>query len=206
MNKRTRGGPPQRRLAKAAIRPSILVFTEGKKTEPIYLNYWRRVHRQQVLVDVSDEHGPPLTLVKRAVAQRATDERQARYGKGAAYSEYWCVFDIDEHPDVRIALELAESKGIQVAVTNPCVELWFLLHFEDQRAAIDRVEAQRKIRDLLRFEKVPTHQVLEDLVVRYVDARRRAIALDTKHELDGSPYRSNPSSEVWHLVDRMSRT
>jgi hypothetical protein len=143
MNKRTRGGPPQRRLAKAAIRPSILVFTEGKKTEPIYLNYWRRVHRQQVLVDVSDEHGPPLTLVKRAVAQRA---------------------------------------------------------------AIDRVEAQRKIRDLLRFEKVPTHQVLEDLVVRYVDARRRAIALDTKHELDGSPYRSNPSSEVWHLVDRTSRT
>jgi hypothetical protein len=142
MNKQTRGGPPQRRLAKAAIRPSILVFTEGKKTEPIYLNYWRRVHRQQVLVDVSDEHGPPLTFGQ--TGRRAASRHR-------------------------------------------------------------RVEAQRKIRDLLRFEKVPTHQVLEDLVVRYVDARHRAIALDTKHELDGSPYRSNPSSEVWRLVDRMSR-
>jgi hypothetical protein len=54
------------------------------------------------------------------------------------------MFDIDEHLNVPRAVELTASSGVTVCVTNPCVELWFLLHFQDQNAAIDRHDAQRK--------------------------------------------------------------
>lgn len=172
-----RGGEPKRKVSDTAKRRSILVFTEGKKTEPIYLTHWNRAYRERVIVTIDDFHGAPLSLVQRAVARRAADFKAARRRRGDAYIEYWRVFDIDEHPNVARALELAVSSGVSVSVSNPCIELWFLLHFQGQTAAA--------------------------LASHYEDARGRAQALDRKHDLDGSPPRSNPSSEAWRLIERI---
>jgi hypothetical protein len=198
---RKRGGEPKRKASDAAKRRSILIFTDGQKTEPIYLTHWSRVYREHVLVTIDDFHGTPLALVRTAAARRDADLREARRGHGDAYSDYWCVFDIDEHPHVREALELATSNGIHVAVSNPCIELWFLLHFQDQHAAIHRHDAQRRSTEYLNCGKTPTSAALASLASQYEDARRRAQALDRKHDLDGSPARSNPSSEAWRLVE-----
>ena len=129
-----------------------------------------------------------------------------RRGRGDAYSEYWCAFDIDEHPNVARALELAASSGVKVCVTNPCIELWFLLHFQDQNAAIHRHDAQRKATDYLNCGKTPSSAALAALADKYEGARRRAQALDRKHDLDGSPPRSNPSSEAWRLIETIRQT
>jgi hypothetical protein len=198
-----RGGEPRRRVSRTAGRRSLLVFTEGLKTEPIYLNHWHRVYREQVIVTIDGFHGAPLQLVQKTAERRSTDLREQRRGRGDAYSDYWCVFDIDEHPHVEQALELAEESGINVASSNPCIELWFLLHFQDQHAVIDRGTAQRRARDLLGFDKVPTPDGLAKLQGLYEEARRRAQHLDKKHELDGSPSGSNPSSGVWCLIDKI---
>jgi hypothetical protein len=200
-----RGGGPSRLTpgAVAINRRSILIFTEGSKTEPIYLTHWQRLHRDRVSVAFDAFHGAPLQLVERAAARRAAELRKARHGGADAYDEYWCVFDVDEHPHIGRALDLAASNGISVAVTNPCIEMWFLLHFQDRGAAIDRGDAQRKSSDLLGCAKVPTPAALTDLVGRYEEARRRARALDSKHALDGSPALSNPSSGLWRLIDRI---
>jgi RloB-like protein len=187
--------------AAAFRRRSILVFTEGSKTEPMYLMHWQRLHRDRVSVAFDTFHGAPMQLVERAAARRAVD--LGRVPHRAVYDEYWCVFDVDEHPNVRRALDLAASNGIGVAVTNPCIEAWFLLHFQDRGAAIDRGDAQRKSSVLLGCGKSPTPEALTGLVCRYEEARCRAWALDNKHALDGSPPRSNPSSGIWRLIDRI---
>jgi len=197
------GGPSRPGKSSAALRQSILVFTEGKKTEPIYLTHWHRIHRERVIVTVDEFHGAPLQLVETAAAQLSADLRAAKRGKGDAYDQYWCVFDIDEHPYMDQALQLAASSQISIAVTNPCIELWFLLHFQDQTADLHRRKVQEISSDLLGCAKVPTSAALTELVGRYEDARRRAQALDRKHELDGSPLRSNPSSSLWCLVDQI---
>jgi hypothetical protein len=189
--------------AGSSRRRSILVFTEGSKTEPMYLTHWQRLHRDRVRVAFDTFHAAPMQLVERAAARHADDLRKVRHGHGAVYDEYWCVFDVDEHPNIRRALDLAASNGISVAVTNPCIEAWFLLHFQDWGAAIDRGDAQRKSSDLLGCGKAPTSAALTGLVGRYEEARRRARALDSKHALDGSPPRSNPSSGIWRLIDRI---
>lgn len=196
-----RGGEPKRKISDKAKRRSILVFTEGEKTEPVYLTHWSRAYREKIIVTIDSFHGAPLSLVQEAAARRTADLRAARRGRGDEYNEYWCVFDIDEHPNVARALELAASSGVSVCVTNPCVELWFLLHFQDQSAAIHRHDAQRKAATYLNYGKTPTSTSLASLSSRYEDARRRAQALDRKHELDGSPPRSNPSSEAWRLIE-----
>jgi hypothetical protein len=200
---RARSGVQRRRATDAAKRRSILVFTEGSKTEPIYLMHWHRLYRDRVIVAVDPFHGTPLRIVEEAVATRTRDLREARRGRGDAYDEYWCAFDIDEHPKIPDAIKLAAEQGINVAVSNPCIELWFLLHFQDQHAAIGRVQVQRKAGQLLCCGKVPSTAALLRLGGRYEQARDRARQLDKEHEQNGLPPRANPSSEVWSLIERI---
>jgi hypothetical protein len=161
------------------------------------------MHRESVIVTIDDYHASPMQLVEEAAAKRVIDLRAAKRGQGAPYDEYWCVFDVDEHPYLDRALEVAHTSGISIALSNPCLELWFLLHFEDQWAEIHRHDAQRRSFELLACGKALTPAALAVLVDRYEDARRRAQTLDKKHAGDGSSPRSNPSSGAWQLIDRI---
>jgi hypothetical protein len=96
------------------------------------LNQLHRLHRERVVVTIDDFHGGPLELVERAAQRRKHDLRDEKKGKGAAYDEYWCIFDVDEHPHVAQALVMARDNNVQLAVSNPCIELWFVLHKEDR--------------------------------------------------------------------------
>jgi hypothetical protein len=199
----SRSGRPRRSVSRAAVRRQILLFVEGERTEEEYLVDWHRRYRTHVRVTVAEEHGVPVTLVNLAVKAKAEAARDERRGRGAAWDEIWCVFDEDEHPNVPQAIAKAEANGIRVAVSSPCIELWFILHFEAQTAYIGRAAAQSRARHLLGCAKGLSDDALDSLAARYQDARTRARALDDKHSGDGSPPRSNPSSEVWKLIDQI---
>jgi hypothetical protein len=179
----------------------VLVFVEGLETEERYLTFWHRRHRDRVLVSIDAFRGGPLQLVEHAVQAKARGDKDARRGRGRPYDEIWCVFDVDEHPHLAAATELARKHSIRVAVSNPCLELWFLLHYEDCNAYINRVEAQRRARGHLRSGKVLADAALVALAARHCDAVSRAVKLDVKHRGDGSPDGENPSSNVWQLID-----
>jgi hypothetical protein len=142
-----------------------------------------------------------MQLVERAIEQRGRDLKDAKRGLGDAYNEYWCVFDVDVHPRLDEALQLAASNDILVALSNPCIELWFIIHFQDQAAYLNRGDAEKMAQGLLKSGKTPTPAALEQLVDKYDSAKQRACQLDRKHQLDGSLPNSNPSSGVWRLVD-----
>lgn len=144
-----------------------------------------------------------MTLVRRAIDQHRTDTRNARRGRGRAHDQIWCVFDQDEHPQVPEALVLARDHGVRVAFSNPCIELWFALHFQDQTAYLTRGAAQALAKSFLSCDKNLSAEAKERLLNNYDSARARAIALDEKHESDGSPMGSNPSSGLWRLIDEV---
>ncbi|MGW3348329.1 RloB family protein [Nonomuraea rubra] len=120
-----------------------------------------------------------------------------------AFNEYWCMFDVDEFPNLPETYQLAAQHDIKIAVSNPCVELWFLLHFQDQTAALERGPAQTLAKRYLSCGKSLTPDALDQLVQHHGVAMERAEKLDNKHEGDGSPACSNPSSSVWRLVERI---
>jgi hypothetical protein len=181
----------------------MLVLVEGSRTEKDYLTHWRRENRGNVIVNIPDCHVGPLQLVERAEADKKQQLYDARHGRGQPYDEIWCVFDVDEHAKFDEAVARAAKSDIRIAVSNPCFELWFILHYEDQTAHIERHPAQARSKELTKCKKILTTKALEDLADRYQDAVKRAKALDKKHERDGSPARSNPSSGAWKLVDRI---
>jgi hypothetical protein len=184
----------------------LLVFAEGEVTEEAYLKYWHRQFRTKVNVEVHEFHGTPLALVTRAAETKAANQRSERRGRGRAHDEVWCVFDVDEHPHLREAIELAAARSIGLAISNPCIELWFLLHFEDQTAYIERHDAQTQAKAYLRCGKDLDEAAL-DLLADHLDiARARAIHLDAKHDGDGTPAPGNPSSSAWRVVDAIVAT
>lgn len=145
-----------------------------------------------VNVEVATERGVPMTLVRRAVARAADDE----------VDECWCVFDVEwprNHPHLAEAMRLAEAHGVRLAVSNPCFELWLILHFEDQTAFVSTDEAERRSRGL---DGRAGKRIDGDMYVRLRnDAVKRAIRLSRRHDENGTSFpRDNPSSSMHALL------
>ena len=199
----TRGGRPIRQITSRAVKRSLLVFTEGERTEVDYLTHWRREHRFEVSVEIDERHGrDPLTLVQLALEAKQAASRDARRGRGGGYDAYWCVFDVDDHATLARAVALASPNEINIAVSNPCFELWLLLHYQDQRAWVDRDAVQREFRSAsgATDKNLPSAVVIQ-LAQAFADAKRRAQDLATMHTRNGCSVGENPGTDVWMIVD-----
>lgn len=202
MGRRHESGNSPRRRSGAGGRPArrLHVFTEGSDTERIYLDHWHRLHRASVTVTVDDRHGTPATIVGHAVQQQKADKRRAKR-EGSPADEYWCVFDCDEHPLLKESIQRAEDNGVRVAFSNPCLELWFVLHDTDWHQWVDRHTIQSASEAAFGFRKRPTPEALTRLSDSFTVAKSRARALDELHVHNGSWRMENPSSTMWMLID-----
>lgn len=176
----------------------FLVVCEGRVTERCYFSDLRHLDRSPVSLEIVSG-AVPKTLVEIAVKRKHESTSAARRERddNLKFDEIWCVFDVDEHPNVSEAKQQARDNGIKVAVSNPCFELWALLHFQDQRAYIDR----HNIHDLCR-QYMPGYEKklpCAELMKNYDEALARAINLMKWHE-DRGTTRANPSTNAYELV------
>ena len=200
--KRPAAGRPKRVAARREPRRIIRVLTEGSVTEPAYLTQWAR-HSTTVHVDLAESGMAPLSLVQHARDHQRANARRPRK-QGPDFDEIWCVFDVDQHPNLPQALHEARQSNIHVALSNPCFELWLLLHYEDHTAHIERHDAQRRTATLgVTDGKRLLASATEELLSRHDDATQRAQALAARHLGNGDDPASNPSSNVWELIDEL---
>jgi hypothetical protein len=128
----------------------------------------------------------------------------------AEIDEVWCVFDVEwpkNDPDVekkalKEAVEEARKGGVKLAISNPCFELWLILHFQDQSSSLNNEQAC-KLRS--KFDRSPNKGINPRMYERYMDnigeAARRAKALDKRHEQDDTAFpHNNPSSGMYRLL------
>jgi hypothetical protein len=147
-NRRKAGERPlKRRVATRQPRKTLLIFCEGQKTEPEYLDALKRQPsvRDVAAVDLRVETGHggsvPKTLVSMAI-----DARRRAIDEEGEIDEFWCVFDVEwprNHPDLKDAVEQARQGGIELEISNPCFEVWLILHFQDHGAWLDNDDACR---------------------------------------------------------------
>ncbi|HXM44002.1 MAG TPA: RloB family protein [Bryobacteraceae bacterium] len=191
----------QRRKPQRQPKPRFLIVCEGTVTEPRYFNDVRHIERS--LIDLQIEPGgTPKTLVERAAGlqREAIGKARKLRDDNQKYEEVWCVFDIDEHPLIPEAKNQARANGIELAISNPCFELWVLLHFQDQRAHIGRGKVQHLCRSHVRnYDKELDYETLRP---KYPDALKRAEDLERWHD-SRDTVGANPSTTVYRLVERI---
>ena len=97
-----------------------------------------------VAVETVPGVGVPMTVAEKAV-EKAKSLRRGR-GRKDSFEErdqVWAVFDRDEHPRFDEAVALCKDKGVGVARSDPCFELWLILHERDYDRPCGRHEVQR---------------------------------------------------------------
>jgi hypothetical protein len=203
--RRDRPRRPARAEARLDPKPRILVFCEGQNTEPQYIEAFRQWCRNpRVNVEIAKERGVPLTLVTTAKERKRLAEREAKKARDVniAYDEVWCVFDVDEHPKLKEAQNLAQDNGISLAVSHPCFELRLLLHFRESPGMQHRHALQRM---LAGFVPAYAKHVDFDLFKgSYPAAVRRAQRLDEQASADGEEGR-NPTTGVYRLTQSIQQ-
>lgn len=170
----------------------IKVLTEGKVTEPKYLKRLARGN-SKVTVKCDGIGKSPQNLIYEAT--KFLDK---------GFDQVWCVFDVDHHLLQRIneIRASASRDNIATVVSNPCFELWLVLHKERQNGQVTSDEIQKRAEGLRLIDgKEIAAAGWSCLFGNYEDAKARAKALDEMHRQIGSPSGSNPSSDVWKLID-----
>ena len=110
----------------------MIIVCEGEKIEPIYFKHFKSRNKLISIKIVKSAAGKDYdALIRKAVEEKANIESSCTV---------WCVSDVDvDHntPDNQFVrntqlkkyYEDAKRNGFEIALSNPCFEVWFLLHF-----------------------------------------------------------------------------
>lgn len=112
-------------------RPVVYIICEGSETEKNYFFRFRSRHSLIEIKPLASKH----TAAKMLVSSAENLIRFDPYYPGDG-DQIWCVFDCDSNSneDLREAEKIAAEYGYKLAFSNPCFELWYLLHFTEQKA------------------------------------------------------------------------
>lgn len=179
-------------------RTTFRIYAEGESTEPEYLDALKRLpeFEEAIAVDIAIEEvgATPMHLVESACAAKRRSDSDVDF--------YWCVFDVEHprpHPYLDRARTMARDNGVHLAISNPCFEIWLILHHRNQTAHLSTDEAIRLRRQLDGSDG--KHLDGATYMAGRKDATRRATALRKKHIGDGTRFpQDNPSSSFDELV------
>lgn len=198
---RKRGHDLKRRTGNRPERRTFAIVCEGIETEPGYFDALKQLPeiREVASVEIKARSGPqPLPLVEAAIEVKQENDE---------IDEVWCVFDIEApkpHSNLNQALAKARSNGIKTAISNPCFEIWLILHFDSHTAWLSTDAAE----DLRRkYDGSTGKEVAGD---RYMPLRKTAAknARDLKEihiRNDNSFPDDNPSSGVFELLEAIEQ-
>ena len=184
----------------------FILFCEGEKTEIEYFNALRRTcSKTLIALEAHGGVGVPKTIASKAIEEaRSLGLTPKSRRKKDSYEErdqVWAIFDRDDHPHFDEAVRDCESQNVGVARSNPCFELWLILHEQNYDRAEHR-HAMQKLLAQLRSEYDPDGAKTpkcDDLVKRVEEAERRAERGLRNRETGGDPY-GNPSTTVGRLT------
>lgn len=191
------------------VKHTFLLVCDDLKTSPIYFRGYNNDYRDSPLKIECPRSGgqDPVNIIK--------------YAKKLLNAEYdwldlktkdavWCVFDRDETSDesIKEVCNMANKKNIKTCFSNPCFEVWYLLHFEDYNTTLGDC---RNVITKLKGH-IPTYEKNRDfyevLKPYTLTAVRRAQKLCDNSEKDSDDLlcrNSDPCTQVYLIVKEINK-
>lgn len=185
--------PIERDLAIKRDAKLVIIATEGQKTEKLYfINFNDSRVRVRILPSVNGRSSP--AAVFSALEAFATEYEIAEG------DELWLVVDVDHwvvNGNLQPVARECKQKKYKIAISNPCFELWLLLHFEEVKdAAIGSGALVKLIKNHVSYSK---SKLDFDKYVDHVDdAIVRAKKITSKSDIP-----NNPGTNVFRLVQSL---
>jgi hypothetical protein len=148
--------PPRTRRSGVRDARLIIIAAEGLNTEKKYFSDLRatylnpRIHLE-ILERLSSASDPARVI-------RLLDSFRKKYKVQPGYDQLWLVIDVDRWGEGKLAeiARLCQQKDYDLAVSNPCFEVWLLLHLkapqEYSPAALAELYENRKTGNRTRLD------------------------------------------------------
>lgn len=192
----------------------IIIAAEGEKTEKRYFDDLKancsisKVHVE--VLDRLNSGTDPENVMK------ALDDFRKQYSLRANYDELWMVIDLDRWEEKMLSKISAacDQKRYGYAVSNPCFELWLLLHLKslddyDQETR-NKFKAKRKVREKRHPLKVELSKLLGSYNESNLDTSKFLgnvqTAIDRAKALDIHPEHRWPNdlgTRVYRIVEKI---
>ena len=212
-----RGEETQRGRKNRPTYPIAIIVCDGKKTEPIY---FRQMKMQQ-------RHKPiKIEIVKGAAGQsydaliKEAERAVNEYVLETDSSKYtvWCVSDVDVDHNTPGSISAkntqlkkyetdAKRRGFKIVLSNPCFELWYLLHFDystgimqNYNAVLDKLSISAYLPNYKKNSDV--YNMLADKQTTATDnAKKLHRYHKSQGKIDFMNVSANPYTNVWKLVE-----
>lgn len=179
----------------------VVLVCEGEETEVLYFRNFRSRNNGVRIAIPSTKCTDPKNLLKFAIS--LIDELELVLTDG---DHIWCIFDVDNNDDKVLSWveEKAKKHKVNIAISNPSFELWYLLHFTRSTSPIDSNN------DLIKRLKVYINNyeknkcVYEKLRPLTQNAIKNAQTLIEHHNCSGNILNRvccNPSTQVFEVVE-----
>ncbi len=166
---------------------SVLVVTNGERTERQYLEELRRepwVRADKVLVVC--QRGDPEAVVKAANTRWDRDQ----------FETCWAVCDVDQF-DATSPSRLAKEFGVGLLWSNPCFEVWLILHLAACQTYFENArQAEAKLKKL-----VPSWDKRR---LDFADFRDGVHSAVSRAQQLGECPTANPSTDVGRLIEHLA--
>lgn len=192
-----------RRTETREVKSTFRIYAEGEATEPEYIDIIKRIPAIANSVSIAIRIEEVGATPKRLVESACSDKRRSDLD----IDHFWCVFDVENpepHPYLKETLQKARDNNISLAISNPCFEVWLILHHKHFSKHVSTKEAVdiRKSLDETKTKHLDP-QVYRPLISLAV---QRAEQLNQKHKKDGTTFpENNPSSTFCDLVSSLTK-
>ncbi|MGE8130417.1 RloB family protein [Methylobacterium sp. NPDC080182] len=196
--------PPKLSRRRAMLRPKfrIVAVCEGRNTEPQYLAEFCRDHGNGLVqIRTVGGVGVPQTVVAEA-SKILQEMRRSKSDSFERFDQCWAIFDHDNHPHVEQHVRNARAGGLMVAFSNPCIELWGVLHFGEYGRPARGHVVQDALKVLMPSYDPHGSKLFDYELMRlgYREAVKRAKRLVKEAEKLGAPL-GNPHTNFYELTE-----
>jgi len=177
----------------------IIIATEGKETENQYFEIFHSTRVQIKIMPTDNGKSSPNHVFERL------NEYKKEFELGPS-DQLWLMVDTDRWPVRSLSEIAAEShrKSFQMAVSNPCFELWLYLHCADigpGQVFIRCDDVEQELRIILGGYNSSNINI-DSFFPHIREAARRARVLDTNPQ---ERWPSNTGTHVYRVVEEILR-
>ena len=165
------------------MKPNFFVFCEGE-TEMAYVKFLRSLYRAPI--QVIPKKG------KSNISEDFIEKSKNEYVR-TEQDKVFLMYDLDVDGMLE---QLQKIPNAELLVSNPCMELWFLLHYQDQKLEIS---SDRCIKKLQKFSNEYKKGILSEEEKTFL-AEKKDLAIERAKNMIGY---QNPSSTVYKLLEKL---
>lgn len=188
--------------------PYMYIVSEGTKTEPNYIKgfanainskYYEFSSGPRIFVRGTGRNTKGLLRFARTQVEKEFPQAEV----------VWLMYDKDDFPldnfdNTQYSAEKRkESRQYRVAWSNECIELWFVLHFQELVVNNGREQYQQILKQKCGYEK--TLENLYDLLKDKTDVAIQRAKRQYESYNDEAPSKRCPATRVYELVDELRK-